>query len=237
MKKFLFMIGILFIFILSVNADTFSISKVNDVINNGDITSEYIKKLGDDCNTKINSVLNGDDTLTISYDITCKVKKDDQEIEEKDSNTFTFKLDNQSNILVFESTEKEDLLEEHIYYEDVLKLVPYWGAEASSKWDEMKKYMTTGSYISKLSEIFDRCHMEEFGVCYSKIPGYQKIEYVARIQLDDTAGTYALKKLKEEKKKLEQKELNKKLFIVAGILLVAIIFCKSMAGPNKKMKY
>ncbi len=246
MKKILLLFFIMFGGLLTVNASkNYSIESVRNVINGGDVTKAFEEKVkGEGCEHFINATTSGN-TLNIAYKFKCEEEK--EKItggEKKVVKEITY--DVSGNIVM---TLEDDLLqsktdidnkqiEKDPFYGRVLQLVPYWGAEMSSRYPQIKKYLDDNhkkEYLDTFAKIFDSCYFQEMGVCYSATPGLHKTTYTGRIQMDDKAADYALKYLKKEQRKLDNDSLMFKGIIVAGILAVIYVFCKSM-GPKKTKK-
>ncbi len=231
MKKIIYLLILLFIFTFSVSAKEISPSKVAGVINNGDVTSAFIKK-HKNCEISINA--SGSTNISVKYDVSCKTKEDDEEVTKNYNGVFELVYDSANNRLETEVKVLKKEIGNDPYLIHVMKLVPYWDAEASEKYSQIKKKFGKKNVLEEMERIFDRCYLGEMGVCYMETPSYGDMIYSAKIVLDDTAADYALKVLKEDSEAKDNRELNKKLIIAAVGLLALIVIFKSLTPGKEK---
>ena len=247
-KYLLFLLLSIFIGLVTVRA--YSVSDFVNVANNGDSTKALIEQLKNEgCEPVINATSSGNG-VDIYYKMVCQEEKEEvingkkekvkKEVYNLEGNiVYTMGA---NNILESskERTEKEAKADP--FYDRILRLTPYWGTEMSTKYAEVSKYMKKnhkGELLSTYAKIFDSCYMEEMGVCYSFVTGMNYGTYIGKVTMDDSGANYALKYLKKEQRELNTKSMMLKGLIVAGVLVVLIIICKSMA-PNplrKRCKY
>lgn len=231
MKKIVYIIILLFIFTFSVSAKEIAPSKINDVINNGEVTKAFIKR-HKNCDISIKA--SGSTNVSVSYNVSCKVKEDKEEVTKNYNGNFELVYDGANNRLETEVKVGKKEIGNDPYLINVMKLVPYWDAEASEKFTQIKKKIGKKDVLEEMERIFDRCYLGEMGVCYMETPSYGDMIYSAKIVLDDTAADYALKVLKEDAEAQENKELNKMLIIVAVGLLALIVIFKSLTPGKEK---
>ena len=243
-NKLLFMILVLFLGIMYVNA--YSVSDFANKVNSGDVTKAFIdREEKGGCKVTINATAGGNNA-NVSYHFVCNEEKEEVVNGKKERVTKeTYNLEGNivytmgsDNILVssLDRTPKE--IENDPFYERVLALSPYWGVEMSSKYSEISKYLNKNhkkELLETYALIFDKCYMQEMGVCYSKTPGTVSSNYMAKITMDDSGANYALKYLKKEQRQLNTKNLSIKLGIVAVCLAGLILVLKSMT-PDPKRK-
>lgn len=235
---------LLFMLIGVVSVKAYTAADVSRVINNGDVTKEFIVNMKkSDCEVTISAT--ADFGLNITYHFKCLEEKeiavgDSYEKVEQvayDQTKMISLTENNGALEIDKDMTPQDETDDP-YAKNVIELIPYWGVEMSSKYPQVKKYIDDNhskQVIPALKEIFDRCYYVEMGVCYSAIPGDYKNTYQGKIKLDDTAADYALKKLKAEQRQIDSKKRNIMLIGVAGVILVLLMVAKSMAGnPAKK---
>ena len=243
MKK-LIIAFLLFMIIGVVSVKAYTATDVSKVINNGDVTKEFIANMKkSDCEVTISA--SADFGLNITYHFKCLEEKEvtvGDSVEKVEQigydQTRSIILNDNSGVLEIDKVMKPQDEEDDPYAKNIIELIPYWGVEMSSKYPQVKKYIDDNhnkQVIPALKEIFDRCYYAEMGVCYSAIPGDYENTYQGKIKLDDTAADYALKKLKAEQREIDGKKRNIMLVGVAGVILVLLMVAKSMAGnPAKK---
>jgi len=250
MKKVLLLFLTMMVGVIVVNAsNAYSVDSVRNVINGGDVTKAFEAQVkGEGCEHLINATTSGN-TLKIDYKFKCieereKITGGEKKVVKETvydvSNSIILTLEDDILQVKKEISNKE--VEKDPFYGRVLSLVPYWGVEMSSRYPQVKKYFDKNhkkEFLPTFAKIFDSCYFSEMGVCYSATPGLNNTTYTGKIQMDDKAADFALKYLKKEQRELNSKSLMFKALILAGILIVIILVCKSM-GPNptkKPLKY
>ena len=231
MKKIVYVLILLFIFTFTVSAANISPSKMTSVINSGDIT-EAFKKTNDNCSIDLRA--SGSSNIVISYNVSCTEKVDDVDETKYYNGTFELIYDSAKNQLATEVKVGKKEIGQDIFLVKIMKLIPYWTAEASDKYPQIKKKMGNKDILVKMSEIFYRCYLEETGVCYSEMPSYGDMIYTAKVNLDDTAANFALKVFKEDDEAASNSRMNKFLIMVAGGLILLILIFKSMTPGKEK---
>ncbi len=242
-NKVLFLLIAFVIGIISVRA--YSVEDFVHVVNNGAVTKEFIaseEKSG--CKVTINATGNGA-SASIAYHFTCKEEKEEiiNNQKEKVTNetynldgTISYSINGEFLVSSLDRTKEED--EADPFYGRIVSLTPYWGTEMSSKYAEISKYKkknNKGDVLGTFKIIFDKCYLDEMGVCYSKTPGMAATNYLGKIKMDDSGANYALKHLKKEQRDLNNKSLMMKLAIFAVILVVVILVLKaSTPDPTRK---
>ena len=168
MKKILFIIILLFPTI--VFASGISVSNYKNIVQNGDITKQYIE---DYKNIKVEVTTSYEEIDSETFKITFKfndtIKKEKSTEEEPYTPTeipMVFQIDHEKNYLYSEFTypvieygkqtdSDKDLVK---YSKDVYKLIPLWGLESSEEYKRIKAYRASGDdYINFLLPIFDEC--------------------------------------------------------------------------------
>ncbi len=247
-NKLVFSLLVFVIGVITVSA--YTVDDFVNKVNNGEVTKAFVEKeKKEGCKVVINATSSGS-SVNIAYHFTCEEEKEEVINNKKEKvKKETYNLDgsinysmNGENILVssLDRTEKEDKADP--FYEKVISLTPYWGTEMSTKYSEISKYIKKnhkGDILEAFKEIFNKCYMEEMGVCYSKTPGMTASNYLGKIKMDDSGASYALKELKREQREIDNKHLIIRLGIIAGGLVVLIIVLKSLVpNPmNKRCKY
>ena len=241
----LFLVGISF-----VKAANHTPEELAVVINNGDITKEYIKEAkSGDCELSIHASATYDSVLvtynyrclkTVEVEIGDKIEKN-KELDKAGTGSVTFTVSSDGKQLEIHKEMTKQQVEEDPYAPEMVKLMPFWGVEMSSQYKQIKGYIDDnhdGKKLKALREIFDKCYYDEMGVCYSPIISEISTVYMGMIKLDDTAGEYALKTLKNEQRDIDTSKRNKILILVAAGILVLLLLCKSLApNPAKKEKF
>ncbi len=231
MKKFVYTIMLLFIFTFSVSAAEIAPSKITSVINGGDVTAAFKAKHK---NCTINLSASGSTNIAVRYDVSCTSKKDDKEEVNNYNGGFELVYNSSTGMLETEVKVLKKEVGKDPYLINVMKLVPYWDAEASEKYSQIKKKFGKNDVLTRMEEIFNRCYLGEMGVCYNEVSSYGDMIYSAKVKLDDTAANYALKVLKEEEEQQSNRQMNKKLILVAIGLLVLIVVFKSLTPGKEK---
>jgi hypothetical protein len=246
MKKILF--GLLILLVGCV-VRAYTISDFNEVINNGDVTRDFLKQAEKDgCKTaSLSSSVSGSN-LNITYSFRCEQEKEVIEGGKQQVKTVEYyngqgnisfvvkegKLESYKEVPVKEDTDE--------FYDKVLQLTPFWGAEMSTKYPQIKKYIKNNhknQVLETMKTIFDKCYMVEMGVCYSKTPGLNYTTYTGVVTLDDSGADYALKYLKKEQREINNKNLTMKVAVVGVIIAVVLLILKAMSPDprRKRCKY
>ena len=246
-NKFLFLLFTIVLGITFVKA--YTVGDFVNVVNNGDVTKAFEKKLEKEgCKSTISANSNGD-TVTIGYHVECVEEKEETINGKKEKvKKETYNLNGsiyyamEGNILVSSIDRTADTRKADPFYERVLALTPYWGTEMSNKYKEISNYIKKNhdkDVLAAFALIFDRCYMDEMGVCYSMTPGMNYDNYLAKVTMDDSGAKYALKYLQKEQREINNKGMMFKALIAAGILVVLIVICKSMVPDptRKRCKY
>jgi len=239
-KKLLF--GLLILFMGCI-VRAYTLSDFKEVINNGDVTKGFLSKVeGEGCKeASINASVDGD-ALTINYGFRCEENKEVIEGGKQQVKTIEYYNRKGSIRFVLNSGKMESIREvpvkddTDIFYGRVLQMTPFWGAEMSTKYPQIKKYIKANhknDVYGTMVTIFDKCYMDKMGVCYSKTPGMNYTTYTGIVTADDSGADYALKFLKKEQRDINSKNLTIKVAIVGVIIAVLYIFLKSMQ-PNPK---
>jgi len=245
MKKILLAFLVMFTSLIVVNASSsYTVDNVRNVINGGDVTKAFEDQVtGEGCEHFINATTSGN-TLNIAYKFKCEEeqekitggeKKTVKEVTYDVSGNIIMTLED--NILQTKTDIDNKQVKKDPFYGRILSLVPYWGVEMSSRYPQVKKYLDKNhknEFLATFEKIFDSCYFVEMGVCYSATPGLNQTTYTGRIQMDDKATDYALKYLKKEQRELNTKSMMFKGIILAGILAVLYVFCKSLGGKRTK---
>ena len=229
MKKkllFIFTIFLSILFIGNVNADNITIKRFVDVINKGDITKEFLETAKKSYKEiYLDAELIDDNSFILNYSAEYARKNEYDEMEYGAfSNSITFVFDSETDILEGErtydtKTEKADEL-----VVNVMKLVPLWTVEASSKYENIKGYIGKDSKITSLNNIFDRCYMEKMGVCYTEVTHYNEISYVSKVEMSDKGADYAISQYKVQEREKEDDAFMDKLFKVFIVLIILVVF-------------
>lgn len=242
-NKVLFLLLSLILGITFVKA--YSVSDFVNVINNGDVTKAFERQLDKEgCKTTI-SATDRIDSLDLNYHVICVEEKEEKingKTEKVKKQTYdvtgSIHYDLQGDLLTSSIDRTADQREADPFYERVLALSPYWGTEMSNKYKSVYSYIKKNhknELLETFALIFDKCYMDEMGVCYSLTPGMNYDNYIAKITMNDSGANYALKYLQKEQRELNNKSMMIKAMIVAGVLVVLIVVCKSMVpDPTKK---
>ena len=232
MKKIIYIFILLFIFTFSVSAKEIAPSKITEVINKGDVTIGFMKNRK---NCDIDISASGSTNILVKYDVSCTIKNDDKSEETKEYHgSFELIYNSEKNRLETEVKVGKKELGNDPYLISVMKLVPYWDAEASEKYSQIKKKLGKKNIYEEMEKIYDRCYLDEMGVCYMETPSYGDMIYSAKIVLDDTAANFALKKIKEDEEAQDNKKLNRTLIFIAIGLLALIVVFKSLTPGKEK---
>ena len=246
-NKFLFLFFIMLLGIGIVKA--YTVENFVSVVNNGEVTKAFEKKLNKEgCKFTINATSSGSGA-NVAYQVICTEEKEEK-INGKTETTKkeTYNLNGtiyytmEGNILTSSLDRTKVQREADPFYERILSLTPYWGTEMSNKYKNIYTYIKKNhdkDILATFALIFDRCYMDEMGVCYSMTPGMNSDNYLGKITMDDSGANFALKYLQKEQRELNNKSLMFKALIVAGILIVLILVCKSMVPDptRKRCKY
>ena len=241
----LFLVGISF-----VKAANHTPEELAVVINNGDVTKEYIKEaksadceVGIHANASFNSVIvsyNFRCMKTVEVEVGDKTEKK-KELDKTGTGSITIAISSDGKQFEINKEMTKQEIEDDPYASEMIKLMPFWGTEMSSQYKQIKGYIDDnhdGKVLKALREIFDKCYYDEMGVCYSPVISELSTVYMGMIKLDDTAGEYALKALKSEQRDIDTSKRNKILIIVAVGILVVLLLCKSIApNPAQKEKF
>lgn len=244
MKKVIVLFVLTFMLGVSV-AKAYSVENFANVIKDGDISKDFKKKMENDGCVVNLIVYPNVDSLIIDYNVVCEEEKEEEINGKKETvKDITYNVDGRinyvltGNVLVSSLDRTKDDVEKDPFYEKILALTPYWGTEMSSKYSSIKSLIKKNhdkKTLETFALIFDRCYMEEMGVCYSMTPGMNYSTYLGKVTLDDTGGKYAYKFLKNEDRELKNKTYTFYGLIVAGVLLLLILIAKGM-DPKSKVK-
>ncbi len=254
MKKFkLFIILVLmFSFTLVVSAEeekskpTVTLEEIVDVINNGEITKEYIKLLKDEVDEKTDkkvwneikirgAVIDGE--LIVSYSFkgneiredTDDYSYDGRQRKETGDIRFAIQEDGVTLKSVIKYKEKDEYLYEMAV--EVHNLMPLWEIEATDKFAEIKKYIKDG-YIQGINTIIDKCYRQEMHVCRTVINSYGDVEVISDVEMNDEPAKYVLNVLREQEKEANNSRNMVLLMCVAFILAIIMIVLKNIKDPS-----
>ena len=233
MKKILFMIILLIPTIVLANPN---FSNYKNIIQNGDITKEYIdnyKKLKVEVTTSFEDISEDSFRMTFTFNDTVKKEK-----MEKDGDTYEptsiemlFQIDHEKGTIYSEysypiieygkQTEADkDLIK---YSEDVYKLIPIWGLESSDEYKRIKAFRETGDdYIDFLLPIFDECFMDKRGACFIESTVKEEKVLLGEIELSDKPTKYALKYLEERARDNKQHRIY--IYCILAIAVIGPIY-------------
>ena len=240
--KYLIFILSLFVFTKTVNAESITIDKFINTIENGNVTSQFKKAMELEGVTtfdiKVNKI--NEKSFILSYNIV-HTKKDQKKepIVSTYNNSVTFNYNEETKLLesvmVIERKEKRDELRTKLL-PSILKLVPAWTVESSINYENVKMLIEEGKEYEVLSGIFNKCYMEEMGTCYTDVTTDGRTEYITKLELNDKAYEYALKALKEQNKESEKEEKDLKLLYILGGLVIAYLLAVSVSKSMKRKK-
>jgi hypothetical protein len=235
MKKLFFFLS-LFMFIGVVNAKEITLDEMVDTINNGIITKEVIKlEL---------ATMNGDKPKWEEVIINA-VRKD---------NCIDIALiyvgeegimGNVNACLLEDGKTLQSIIR---YHEDdkyiptkeieIHDLLVFWAIEASDSFDEIKEYnKEDDNYLGLMSSYFDKCYREEMHACRTYISNYGNYEYTSDVELNEEAAKYVIKRLKEDKRAEDNKNMLYIIFLVGVGIAVLFVIAKMCEPKAKPIKY
>lgn len=116
-------------------------------------------------------------------------------------------------------------------------LLVYWAIEASDGFEEIKKYNKDNeNYLGLMAQYFDKCYRKEMHACRTNVSNYGNYEYISDVELNEEPGKYVITKLKENKRKEDNKNMLYMVFLVGlgiGILFIIAKSCETKAKPIK----
>lgn len=241
MKKFnliLLFISLFFLGII-VNAKTVTIEDMIQVINNGEITKEFL-------NTKQNVTDKDGNKLWKSVTLRAHLS-DDNALQI--SGQYQVNNDDVTKLFIVKAYMQEDgkTLKSVIEYNEkdeyhpleeieIHNLIPLWEIEASDGWKEIKEYVDK-DYINKINSIIDRCYRKEMHACRTSVSTYGQHEYISDVEMNEEAANYVITKLEDEAKEIANDRLMVLLLVVAIILILVILVLKSFEPKPKTIKY
>lgn len=234
MKKLIMFIS-LFMFVGSVSAKEITLDDMVKVINEGEITKEFVK----------NEKSIKDDKGKKKYDdVVLNATKTDNGIQIMYSYFGEENVVGQVNATLVE--EGKILRSVISYHEDdeyipeteikVHNLLVYWAIETSDSFKEVKEYVDE-AYIVTFDEYFNKCYRKEMHACRTYVETQGNYEYTSDVELNDEATKYLITELKETARKDKNRKI---LFAVAGVaavLGVLFIIAKSCEDKPKPIKY
>ena len=167
----------------------------------------------------VNAILE-EEVLKINFEAKSKAKEHTGTVElTKDQTTNTLKSR-------LELTKDE--MNSNPIYQKVYKLIPLWGVEATGELDEMLKYNKDDkAVIPFLQSIFDKCYIQEMGVCYSDSNSNISTTLIGEIEMNNKSALYALKTL-------DEKYGGNNSLIIVGAVALIIVFLISISAFSKK---
>ena len=234
MKKIrlLFVFVLLLSFGMKVNASNISLDKFVGVINKGDVTNAFEKAFPKDSTVSILASKKSDTEISVQYVIVVpKYEKGEIVSYESDTAFLSFYYDSTTNMLVGERTydTKSDVVI-NPYITHVLKLVPYWAVEASSRYENVKGYLGSEDLLKTFAKIFDRCYLDKMGVCYTEITEYTNITYRAKVEMSDKGADYAIDYFKEIERQEEDDAFLGFLFKIFMVLVALVVIVCLLRG-------
>jgi hypothetical protein len=232
MKKILFMIVLLIPTIVLANPN---FSNYKNIIQNGDITKEYIenyKKAKVEVTTTFEDI--NEESFRITFTFNDQVKKEKETEEEPYIPTeivMLFQINHEKNTIfseyrypVIEYGKQTDADKDLIKYsKDVYKLITIWGLESSDEYKRIKAFRESGDdYINFLLPIFEECYMEERGACYTESTVKEEKILQGEIELSDKATKYALKYLEERARDNKQHRIY--IYCIIAIVVIGPIY-------------
>lgn len=219
--------------IVYASSATVSLDAIAKVIKDGEITKEYISAKENEKNefgeriwkkVVLTPRVEGN-SLYIDFSL------EGAENSVNDSVLATIQEDGFTLKSVIEFNEKE--MEQYKLKIEVHNLIPLWEIEASSKFKEIKEYVS-GNYTNELNRIIDRCYRQEMHVCRRSVSTYGEWEYVSDVELNDEPANYVLSVLKEEKRAADNDKFIAILTLIGIGLFILMMILKSGSSGNKR---
>lgn len=232
MKKILLFVILCLCFIGKVNAQDITLDKFVNVVNNGEVTRSFINSLPKNSVGSINAIKNSDTNIRIDCSFTIpNYDKDGNVSYSTEQFGIDFVYDLNTNVLQGEKS-YDTKTDEYIspYILSVLKLVPYWTVESSSKFENIKGYLGNDDIIDTFSKIFDKCYFDKMGVCYTEVTKFTNITYLTKVELTDKGADYAIDYFKQVEKDKDESEFSSFLVKILIGLVAAIIIVYLLRG-------
>lgn len=218
-----------------VSVSAITLDEVSNVINNGNITKEFIEKKKTEINpdtkkAKWNSVklfsnVSGNE-LSIDYEY-----DSDQEVVAGNV-TATIQEDGKTLKSVITYNEKDDY--HYVNEIELHNLLVFWVIEASDGFETIKEYVEK-DYLNKFNPYFDKCFRQEMHACRTNVSTYGNYEYISYVELNEEPANYVIGLLKEEARKAKNQEVLYMLLIAGIIIGVLLLIAKSLQ-PKQKVK-
>ena len=234
MKKVLLMICMFFMMgCVSVSAVT--LDEVSNVINNGNITKEFIEKKKIEIDT-ITKKAKWNDVRIISNVSGNAININYQYVgdEESVAGNVTASLQDDGKTLKSIITYKEK--DEYHYANEIElhNLLVFWVIEASDGFETIKTYVEK-DYMNKFNQYFDKCFRQEMHACRTNVSTYGNYEYISDVELNEEPANYVIGLLKEEARKAKNQEVLY-ILLIAGIIIGVLLLIAKSLQPKQKVK-
>ena len=93
------------------------------------------------------------------------------------------------------------------------------------------------NYLGLMSSYFDKCYREEMHACRTYISNYGNYEYTSDVELNEEAAKYVIKRLKEDKRVEDNKNMLYIIFLVGVGIAVLFVIAKMCEPKAKPIKY